>query len=67
MATLSPSHRYHRLVFLAPPWPEIHVIDQERRHGLDDAVIEYEHLLQVYPALGYQGDAFAQGRWRGAG
>jgi predicted ATPase len=27
-------HRYHRRVFLAPPWPEIFVNDAERRHGL---------------------------------
>jgi predicted ATPase len=50
---LGPLHRYHRRVFLAPPWPEIHVLDQERRHSLEAAVAEYEHLLTVYPALGY--------------
>jgi predicted ATPase len=44
---------YHRQVFLAPPWPEIYVTDPERRHGLDEALGEYERLLKVYPALGY--------------
>jgi predicted ATPase len=34
---LGPAHRYHRRVFLAPPWPEIYLTDPERRHGFDDA------------------------------
>lgn len=51
--TLCRLHRYHRRVFVAPPWPEIHVIDHERRHGLDEAVAEYERLQVAYPALGY--------------
>jgi predicted ATPase len=41
-------------VFLAPPWPEIYVTDPERQHGLDTAMIEYQHLLSVYPDLGYE-------------
>lgn len=45
--------RYHRRVFLAPPWPEIYVNDPERQHGLDDAIAEYDRLVAVYPALGY--------------
>jgi len=40
-------------VFLAPPWPEIYVSDQGRRHGLAEAVVEYGRLVQVYPLLGY--------------
>ena len=51
---LGQSHRYHRRVFLAPPWPEIYVQDAERRHGLDAAISEYSRLLEVYPALGYE-------------
>lgn len=30
---LGRTHRYHRRVFLAPPWPEIYVNDPERRMG----------------------------------
>ncbi len=41
-------------MFLAPPWPEIYVTDSERRHGLDDAIAEYQHLLTAYPLLGYE-------------
>jgi predicted ATPase len=47
------SHRYHRRVFLAPPWREIYVTDTERRHGFDAALPEYRRLLEVYPSLGY--------------
>jgi len=48
------SHRYHRRVFLAPPWPEIYVTDTERRHGFDSALPEYRRLLGTYPSLGYE-------------
>jgi predicted ATPase len=44
---------YHPLVFLTPPWPEIYVQDDERRHGLDTAIEEYFRLLKAYQALGY--------------
>lgn len=53
LAALAMEHRYNRLVFLTPPWPEIYAGDPERRHGFDAAVAEYERLLAVYPALGY--------------
>jgi predicted ATPase len=51
---LRSNHRYNRRVFLAPPWPEIYANDAERRHGLAEAVAEYDRLLQVYPSLGYE-------------
>jgi predicted ATPase len=54
LAALGQAHRYHRRVFLAPPWPEIYVTDRERRHGLDAAIAEYSRLLEVYPLLGYE-------------
>ena len=47
-------HRYHRLVFATPPWPEIYATDGERHHDLRDAVAEYERLLRDYPQLGYE-------------
>ncbi len=53
LTTLGEAHRYHRKVFLTPPWPEIYVADSERRHGLDKAVAEYHRLLDIYPSLGY--------------
>ena len=53
---LAETHRYHRRVFLTPPWPEIFANDAERRHDLAAGVAEYERLLRVYPALGYEID-----------
>ena len=52
--TLGQAYRYHRRVFLAPPWPEIYVTDAERRHGFDQAIAEYHRLIVVYPSLGYE-------------
>ena len=54
LETLGRSRRYNETVFLTPPWPEIYVSDAERRHGLDDAIAEYERLERAYPALGYR-------------
>tara|TARA_R110000851_G_scaffold333533_1_gene515183 strand:+ start:17518 stop:18048 length:531 start_codon:yes stop_codon:yes gene_type:complete len=44
---------YHEQAFLAPPWPQIYVQDNERRHDLDTAAAEYSRLLEAYPVLGY--------------
>ncbi|MCA6123691.1 AAA family ATPase [Bradyrhizobium sp. WSM 1704] len=46
-------HRYHRRVFIAPPWPEIYVTDPERRHGFEAATAEYRRLMGTLPTLGY--------------
>jgi predicted ATPase len=46
--------RYHRRVFLTPPWPELYSTDEARRHDFDAAVGEYARLLDVYPSLGYE-------------
>jgi predicted ATPase len=54
LSALGGLHRYHRQVFLAPPWREIYRPDAERRHGFDTAVTEYTRLLEVYPLLGYE-------------
>lgn len=51
--TLKNTHRYNPLVFLTPPWPEIYRGDDERRHGFDAAVEEYERLVRDYETLGY--------------
>jgi predicted ATPase len=54
LTTLGQAHRYHRKIFLSPPWPEIYVTDAERRHGLNEAIAEYQRLLDLYPSLGYE-------------
>lgn len=51
--TLRDAHRYNRLVFLTPPWPEIYRGDSERKHDFDAAVEEYERLVRDYDELGY--------------
>jgi predicted ATPase len=48
------THRYHHRVFLAPPWPELYMIDRERRHKPAAAVAGYYRLLKAYPSLGYE-------------
>ena len=45
--------RYHRRVFVAPPWPEIFASDAERRHSFDEAKAQYSSLLRTYERLGY--------------
>jgi len=47
-------HRYHRRVFLAPPWPEIYVTDSERHQDFDAAVAEYQRLVTAYSFLRYE-------------
>ncbi|WP_332305336.1 AAA family ATPase [Rhizobium sp. GR12] len=51
--TLRHTHRYNRLVFLTPPWPEIYRGDSERKHGFDAAVEEYQRLVRDYEELDY--------------
>jgi predicted ATPase len=48
------THRYHRRVFLTPPWPELYMMDRERRQSPTAAVAEYYRLLKAYPSLGYE-------------
>lgn len=51
-ATLVARYRYDRL-FLAPPWPEIYVTDDDRRHGLDKALSDYERVGRAWCDAGY--------------
>lgn len=53
-AALAARLAYHEVAFLAPPWPELFAGDAERRHGMADALAEYERLLRVYPAASYR-------------
>ncbi len=46
-------HRYHSRIFLTPPWPELFASDEERRHGLTEAMEEYQRLLAAYASLDY--------------
>lgn len=45
---------YAKLVFLAPPWPEIFANDDMRRHDFASAVSEYERICRALEQLGYE-------------
>jgi predicted ATPase len=45
--------RYHRRVFIAPPWPEIFALDAERKQSFAEAQATYEVMIETYSALGY--------------
>lgn len=40
--------RYHRRVFIAPPWREIFTQDRERKQDFDEAIRTYEALRATY-------------------
>lgn len=46
--------RYHRRVFIAPPWPEIFALDSERKQSFDEAQATYEVMVKTYSTLGYK-------------
>lgn len=52
--TLIQTLRFYPKIFMTPPWPEIYRQDAERQHSFEDAVIEYERLMNFYPTCGYQ-------------
>lgn len=45
--------RYDDPVFVVPPWQDIFVVDEERRHSFDEAVTEYDLLLKTFTEFGY--------------
>lgn len=45
--------RYHRRVFIAPPWRDIFTQDTERKQDFDEAVRTCEMLAETYASLGY--------------
>jgi predicted ATPase len=45
--------RYHRRVFIAPPWPEIFTQDAERKQSIEEAEATYRAMVEAYSALGY--------------
>ncbi len=48
------TRRYHRRVFIAPPWPEIYATDGERRQSISEAERTHDVMAEIYPALGYE-------------
>jgi predicted ATPase len=45
--------RYRRLVFVAPPWPEIFGQDAERKQDFAEAVRTHDAMTRTYTAQGY--------------
>ncbi|MBN9551814.1 MAG: AAA family ATPase [Alphaproteobacteria bacterium] len=46
--------RYARRVFVAPPWPEIFIQDEERKQTPDEAERTFRKVTGVYAELGYE-------------
>jgi predicted ATPase len=46
--------RYHRRVFIAPPWPEIFAPDRERKQTPEEAERSYAAMVETYGELGYE-------------
>jgi predicted ATPase len=46
--------RYHRRVFIAPPWPEIYTNDSERGQDFDEAVRTHDAIAAAYTRHGYE-------------
>lgn len=46
--------RYHRRVFIAPPWPEIFFQDAERKQSIEEAEATYRAMVEVYSGLDYE-------------
>ncbi|UAY54088.1 AAA family ATPase [Arachidicoccus terrestris] len=47
------SRRYHKKVFITPPWKEIYLCDTERKQTYEQAVATYDMMRSVYEKLGY--------------
>jgi predicted ATPase len=45
--------RYHRNVFIAPPWPEIFGQDTERKQTFEEARATYDVMVETYVTYGY--------------
>jgi predicted ATPase len=46
--------RYHRRVFVAPPWPEIFAQDSERKQSFAEAKATYKAMIETYSTSGYE-------------
>ncbi len=54
METAARRFRYHRTVFIAPPWPEIFAPDAERRQTPAEAAATHDAMVETYRGLGYE-------------
>lgn len=54
IASACREYRYAQVVFLAPPWKEIHETDRERKQDFAEAKRTYDLMTKVYQECGYQ-------------
>ena len=54
MTKAAQDFRYHRRVFIAPPWREIYVQDAERKQDFDEAQRTYDAMVGTYTEFGYE-------------
>lgn len=47
-------YRYHRTVFIAPPWPEIYSTDGERKQDFTEAAATHDAMCIAYKESGYR-------------
>ena len=53
LAEAAAAARFHPVVVFAPPWREIYVQDDERRHSFEKALADHDRLRADYLRLGY--------------
>ncbi|MEY2689102.1 MAG: hypothetical protein RL375_3300 [Pseudomonadota bacterium] len=46
-------HRFHPVVFILPPWPDIYTQDEERDHSFDHCVRVHGEVMRWYERCGY--------------
>jgi predicted ATPase len=54
MGRAAETYRYHRRVFIAPPWREIFAQDGERKQDFAEAVRTYDAMVATYADFGYE-------------
>jgi predicted ATPase len=54
MERAATAYRYHRRVFIAPPWLEIFAQDRERKQDFAEAVRTYDAMVATYADFGYE-------------
>jgi predicted ATPase len=53
MKDAAQERRYNRMVFIAPPWPEIFTQDRERRQTPEESERTYHAMVRIYSECGY--------------
>lgn len=48
------AYRYHRKVFILPPWKEIYENDSERKQSWEEAVFTFKKMKETYLKYGYE-------------